>query len=659
MANAVVKYAQSVAATTANSTTWVDLASLAATEFEANKTYLIWANQVMTHDSNANYARCRLVHGATPTEFDDALCQWEGQGSGVSTQDHEINYMFFYTQPSTAELVKLQISVNTTGSTVTNKLSQILVVKLSDDFVENTHYFKGEDLTNYTITATPTAKAGTGSFTPNGTDRWLFAGNMIEDVVTIVDEIGFELYDSVAGVLGKTWLEAEDTADQRAHTLFWAGIPTNSARTLAIRPVNEAGSNVMLAGRTIALNLTAMFAQSASAFDTVAINPSTTPTYTTMGSLSPTPTNTGDWVVIAFATIKPVGYQAEEVESRLQINPSGGGLVDNPAYSSTSPGADAWDDLDEAPFNVFNLVSLTGGAARDIKWDWRRTTGTGLRVDDRGVVAFSVEMPTSGIAADVTETASATDSPSNVFITAPAQAESVSASDSPSSTFITNPSQTESLAATDSASATVTTSASITETISASDSTDAIFIIPVEITEAVSATETESVTAIFEVSIAESASAIDDNSAIATMPASITETVTALDVSSVVVVTFAEIIESANAVDISNGTVGGGSADTFESASAVDVVSVTVVYADYVTETITALDIPTATAIMFISIAENISASELTDANIDAPTTSFIRDLTLRPRYQSFTLYDRDEDLSLRKRDEALSLIED
>jgi len=393
MANAVVRYAQSVAATTANSTTWVDLASIANTEFEANKTYLILANQVCTHDNTGNHTRVRLVHGTTPTAFDDASCSWEGQGAGASTQDHEISYMFFYTQPSTAELIKLQISVNTTGSTVTNKLSQILAIKLSDDFTENTHYFKAEDLVNYTITATPTAKATTGSFTPNGTDRWLFIGNMIEDVVTIVDEIGFELYDSVAGVLGLVWQEAEDTADQRAHSLFWAGVPTNAARTLAIRPVNEAGSNVMLAGRTIALNLTTMFAQSASAFSASEVDPATGGSWTNVATVSPTPTNTGDWVVIAFSTVDS-NYQNEEAEARLQINADGGGLVSTPDFGTTSPGADAWDALDENPFNVFNLISLTSGAARDINWDWTSSVAlTTLKVEDNGVVAFSVAMP--------------------------------------------------------------------------------------------------------------------------------------------------------------------------------------------------------------------------------------------------------------------------
>ena len=63
------------------------------------------------------------------------------------------------------ELVKIQISSNTTGSTITNRLSQIIAIKLSDNFVSGTDYFWNEVLADYTITTTPTAQAVTASFT--------------------------------------------------------------------------------------------------------------------------------------------------------------------------------------------------------------------------------------------------------------------------------------------------------------------------------------------------------------------------------------------------------------------------------------------------------------------------------------------------------------
>ena len=261
MADAVVKYTEEQGATAAT-TSWVDTATLPNTDFVVGKTYLILANQICKINNAASDVRVRLVHGPTPTVFDDGSLAWEGSGN---TQEHELSYMFLYTQPGTAELVKLQIS-NSATNTVTSIFSQIIAIKLSDDFTSETNYFWNEFLTDYTITTTPTAKAITSSFTPNGTDRWLFIGHMIYDVVSITDEIGFELYDSVAGVLSLMQEEGEDaTNDFKSANLYWAGVPTNAARTLAVRPFNEGGSNVMLASRVIAINLS-KFAQSASVF---------------------------------------------------------------------------------------------------------------------------------------------------------------------------------------------------------------------------------------------------------------------------------------------------------------------------------------------------------------------------------------------------------
>lgn len=390
MADAVVKYAEHLAATTAPDTTWVDLAVIAASEFEANKTYLIIANQAGVCASSTDQIQVRLVHGTTPTEFTDGFLSSE---TNANAQEGEMSFLFLYTQPGTAELIKIQISSNTVATgTITNRLSQIIAIKLSDDFTQNTDWFWAEDLTNYTMTATPTAKATTGSFTPNGTDRWLFIGHMTHDVVTIVDEIGFELYDSVAGVLSLFQAEGEDaTNDIRANNLFWVGVPTNAARTLAVRPFEEAGSNIMLASRVFAINLS-KFAQSVSAFSATEVNPATTPTYTTVATVAPTPDVTGDWVVIAFSTNDNNNYSAEDFKARLQIDASGGGLVNDPDFGSTVPGQNEWDSLDEIPLSVFNLVSLSSGAARTINYDWSHVVGTAGRIEDNGLVAFSVAL---------------------------------------------------------------------------------------------------------------------------------------------------------------------------------------------------------------------------------------------------------------------------
>jgi hypothetical protein len=392
MANAVVKYAESLGVTAAT-TAWVDTASLADTEFEANKTYLILAHIITQSNSSVAESRMRLVHGTTPTVFDDASCAYEGKTSQQTA--FEMMYLYFYTQPATPELVKLQIS-NSATSTTEAVLAQILALKLSDDFVSGTDYHLNEVLANYTMTTTPTAQAITASFTPNGTDKWLFIGHMIHDVVSIVDEIGFELYDSVAGVLNMSQIEGEDaTNDLRAQSLYWVGVPTNASRTLTVRPFNEAGSNVALATRVFALNLS-KFAQVTSTFDAAEVDPPTQPTYGNLATISPTPSVTGNWVYLAFSTQDINEEGTTNWETRLQVNPDGGGLVSDPAYDPTScPGLDGWDSLDEVPHSVFKLRQLNSGAARDINWQCRQNAGTTGRMEDNGLVAFSVALAVS------------------------------------------------------------------------------------------------------------------------------------------------------------------------------------------------------------------------------------------------------------------------
>jgi len=387
MADIQVLYNETVAGTTAATTAWVDLATIAAGSFTGGRTYLILANQVSIHDNSTNYTRARLVYGTTPTAFTDATLQYEGT---LTTQEHEVSWMYTYAQPATPDLVKIQISSNTTGSTITNRLSQIIAIDITD-WTSGTDYIWTQDTVDYTYTTTPTAKATSASFTPNGTDVWLYASNLIHGVnTTLTTQISFELYDSVAGVLNRTSQEGEDTADQLGANQYWVGVPTNAARTIAVRPAQATTADAtMFSARTLALNLTKLFTQVSYVFAAGEIDPATTPTYTNVATVSPTPAVTGDWVYLAFSN-QDVNEITTDWEARLQVNPDGGGLVSDPAFASTAPSIDQWDITDETAFSIFKLHQLDSGAARAINWDWRQVAGTTGRVEDNGLVAFSV-----------------------------------------------------------------------------------------------------------------------------------------------------------------------------------------------------------------------------------------------------------------------------
>lgn len=388
MANVHVLYAENVAGPTAATTTQVDACEIAAGDFQAGHTYLIIANSVLEENSSSNEARTRLVHGETPTVFDDAALAVEPTSG---TQDTEQSWMYLFTQPATAERVRIQIS-NSSTSTTTCRLAQILAIDLTT-FTVDTHYKWNELLTDSTLTTSMVNKAITSSFTPNGSDVWLFIGNIIwSPVTTITTQVQYQLNDSVAGVLFLSSREGEDvTNDFLGANLFWVGVPTNSARTLALQAnqLTTADANHM-ASRVAALNLTAMFSQVARTFAAAEVDPATTPTYTTVATLSPTPNETGQWVVLAFSN-QDVNETTTDWEARLQINPDGGGLVSRPNASTVIPSIDQWDATDQNGFNMFNLVTLVSGASRAINWDWRQVAGTTGRVQDNGLVAFSVK----------------------------------------------------------------------------------------------------------------------------------------------------------------------------------------------------------------------------------------------------------------------------
>jgi hypothetical protein len=392
MAAATMLYAESVAATTAATTTYVDLCSIPSTSFVAGKTYLILASITTMHGSAANEARVRLVHGA------GTGADW-GAGANIDfgmafeglngTQEHEIQYMTVFTQPGTAETIKLQMASSST-TTVTNIASQIFALKLSDDFVQNTDWFYNEFVTDYTGTATATSKASISITPPNTTDKWLIIGDATWDVVSITTPIGFELHDSAGVVLSSMQVEGEDATNEFIHhSLVWTGsFPTTAARTLSVRPFNS-GSSIFLDSAVFALNLS-KFQQNISFFDAAEVAPAASPTFTNIATGSVTPTVTGNWFYIAGFNNDVGATATDDLSVRLQDNNSGSFVTDPNTVSA--PGIDNWDVTDEIPFQRFKMKSLTSGALRTINMDATMIAGTTVRCEDRYLVGFSAEL---------------------------------------------------------------------------------------------------------------------------------------------------------------------------------------------------------------------------------------------------------------------------
>ena len=395
MTAAVGKYAEGLNVTAA-SATWVDVATLAAGEFVANKTYLILAlGFIRIATSATNEVRMRLVHGTT--EFTDCSGAYEGQ---ADVQNFTYGYLTVFTQPGTAELVKLQISTSATN-TVTADLGQIFVLKLSDDFSADDWKY-AEQLTDYTTTAsrgdTSSTEAASVTFTPNGTDDWLVFGNFYLTPASTADNYRGSLFDSVEG-LDAPMIdeEGEDaTNENRSHLLMRVYTPSAVSHTFQLRFSHETTAAVIKSSRIFAINLN-KFAQHAFSYAAADDTPAASPSWTTTRTLSPTPAVTGPWFVMGYLGDDVGTFQSDDLAVRLQINPSGGGLASNPNYGDDCPSEGGWDNTDVTPVGLFTLLSLTSGAARDVNLGVQRVAGTAVTVQERTLVAFSLELPASGV----------------------------------------------------------------------------------------------------------------------------------------------------------------------------------------------------------------------------------------------------------------------
>ena len=377
----------------ASTTAWVDVCTIAAGSFTASKKYLILAiAHIRSDTSSANETRVRLVHGGTPTLFTDANSAYEETSAD---QDTVVGWMEVWTQPGTAELVKLQVSSSST-STHRVILGQIFALKLDDDLTLNTDYFYNEVTGDYTTTVTPTAQASV-TFTPNGTDSYLVIAQSAVDTVGITTEYYQSIYDSVEGLdTPKIEVESEDaTNEYRNYLLARVFTPSAASHTFSTRISGEtAGDHIALSSRIFVIRLN-KFAAFGQAYTAAEDQPVAAASWETEQTLSVTPTVNGDWFYIGYFG-NDVGTLTDDLQTRLQVNPDGSGLVSDPAYGDTSPGQDAWDATDVTPFAIFNFRSLASGAARAINLDCQMVSGTTLRVQERTLAAFSMQLASTG-----------------------------------------------------------------------------------------------------------------------------------------------------------------------------------------------------------------------------------------------------------------------
>lgn len=382
----------------ASTTTWVDICQIAAGSFTASKKYLIICNAQVSTNSSANEVRIRLVSGTTPTVFTDASLAYE---LTASVQVNSVGYFTVFDQPGTAEAITLQISSSSTN-TSTAVLGQIFAMKLSDDFTEDTDWWYEEQLTDYTTTsalsATDATESASESFTANGTTTYWILGNYVLTPSIATANYLTSLFNDIdATDIVLQDIEGEDiTNETRSHLITYAETPADATYNWQMRFAHETTTpHVIKSSRIFVLRLN-KFDQNAFTFASAEEQPAASPSWTTTRTLAPNPNVTGDWFVFGYFNNDP-NLVTNSTNTRMQINPSGGGLADNPAKSVSTPLQDLWDDTDVNPYQIFKMVSLSSGAGRTINFDIQAQAGTTQRMQDRLLVAFSAKLPNGGV----------------------------------------------------------------------------------------------------------------------------------------------------------------------------------------------------------------------------------------------------------------------
>lgn len=372
---------------TSSTTAWVDVATLAAASFTANTEYLILAFATGTMASSANELRLRLVHGATPTEFTDAS---DAEEIVASSTRVGVGWMVRFSQGASTEDVKVQVSSAST-QLATAEYAGILAIRLSDLGTENTDWRWNEVTADLTLTTTYQDGASV-TFTPNGTDKYLYIGQAawVPGSTTAQTDIHLTV-DGTEVVLSSE--EGEDTALEVRNRLFvWAGTPSAASHTVKLQAKGETAGGTLLSSRVIAINL--------AKFDQAFIATGSGPTALTeaagwinLATVSVTPNATGNFVVLGSTELDWNAAPTASAVVRLQHNDSGS-LVSHPAYGDNAPGADTWDGTDHRIFTLFDLQSLTSGASRTVNLDGEMVnTGTNdPNADNRALVVFSVAL---------------------------------------------------------------------------------------------------------------------------------------------------------------------------------------------------------------------------------------------------------------------------
>lgn len=379
-------------------TNFVDVVTIPAANFVANGVYFIIATGDFSGDNNT-FREIRVVHGTTPTVFPGSLSINDSSSSIAGDKSLYGPHVIQFTQPATAEDVKVQMRVQVSTATVNADNVVLWAIRRDVDLVENTDYKYAElDETGAPTQHTTTMKDRASiTFTPADNNHdWL----VIYSIMVIVDSttVNWEARirrdgteASPAETVAFFAREGENAVEQVLYGSFWPLTLTNASHTLAVQSRDDAtGVHDHAFSSILALRLDA-FEDHTIFTNTAIIDAFGKDVYGEIGAMDITPQTAGDIILMARATTKEIG-SSDETIIRIEIagvdTLAKGGDTTNGPWASRS-----FDSTDKHPSFVVVRENVAA-SLQDIDIDGKMHEGlTGDQdMHDRAGVVFSMEL---------------------------------------------------------------------------------------------------------------------------------------------------------------------------------------------------------------------------------------------------------------------------
>jgi len=380
------------------SSTFADVAGnkIDAVNFTGSKKYLIIAYQNSSGDSNT--VESIWVVRSDSGDLSPYEITIEERGTLSRTDRNQTSgWVFEYTQPSTPTLVKTQFKNSDDSTIVRSNEAGILAIPVGDLDAAD---FKFNEVNNVSspvaLTTSLVTKADTGEFTGT-TDIWLVIACAAWDVNATNTDTGFVLQRTGSASETLTFSrEGEATNERESHIVCWVGTLTTATNHRFFIQMNDSGpDNDHVYSSVAAINLSKLsrdVSQTRTAGATATLNNSASwasASPTQLNSLTHTPTNTGDQIVIALA-----GFDTNNHSASTGVRMKDDGTTIPFNRDQQSMGAMSNDADDVRPYFFFDRRNMTNVAHTIIHEAFDDSTASGSsNARDRMVVAFSLEEP--------------------------------------------------------------------------------------------------------------------------------------------------------------------------------------------------------------------------------------------------------------------------